>query len=89
MDFCNDCVDNKDVDHNNSFVPIEDSIQEFLDKEGYDLYQSVLKYNPRVEIKTVIDKVCKDWCESYDPSYCNCRESNFTCILKNLFENNK
>lgn len=88
MDFCMDCVANDEV-NGNSLIPIEGSIEEFLDKEGYDLYQSILKYNPRVEIKTVIDKVCKGWCESYDPSYCNCKSSNFTCILRNLFENNK
>ena len=85
MDFCMDYVGSDE----NSFIPIEGSIEEFLDKEGYDLYQSILKYNPRIELKTVIDKVCKGWCESYDPSYCNCKSSNFTCILRNLFENNK
>ena len=80
LDFCEQSEDG------NYYIPIEGSIEEYLDKKGYDMFQSILEYNPKIEITKLIDKVCSGWCENYDPSHCNCKSTNYTCILKNLFE---
>lgn len=97
LDFCSECDRNykgegdfiTDDDLKETLIPAEGSIEEFFEKQGVDLYQICLKKNPKVELKTIIDKVCKGWCSSYDPSYCNCKSTNYTCILKNLFEEEK
>lgn len=69
-------------------IPVEGTIEENL-SDVIEINQELLKKNPQVSLHKVIDTVCKDWCDKYEPSYCNCTANNASCMLCGLFKNSK
>ena len=69
-------------------IPVDGTIEENL-SDVLELNQALIKKNPLVPLHKVIDTVCKDWCDKYEPSYCNCTADNASCLLCSLFKNPK
>lgn len=76
-----------DVDLAN-YVPAPGSIEDtFEDFPG--IFNVAIQANPIVRVKDVIEHACKGWCPDWSEDYHNCNSGNMTCILRNLFINQK
>ena len=71
-----------------NYVPCEGSIEKTFE-DRHDILNIVIKANPSVKVKDVIEHACRDWCPDWSEDYHNCNSSNMTCILRGLFSNDK
>lgn len=88
--FCGDLGEDAEDEENDmsEYVPVEGTIEKGL-YDFPDIFQTLIKDDPVVKISDIIEKFCKDWCDSYNEEHTNCNSKNKLCMLHNLFMNNK
>lgn len=89
-DFCGDLGEDSENEENDltEYIPVEGTIEENL-YDFPDIFQTLIKNDPVVKVSDIIEKFCKDWCDSYDEEHTGCVSKNKLCMLHNLFKNNK
>ena len=85
IDFCGELGggENDDPELVNS-VPVKGTLEKAFEHDT-DVFQALIKRDPMVHVKDVIESVCQGWCDNYNENYSNCNECNATCILNGLF----
>ncbi len=89
--FCSDNIvlngeDAEDVDEDGKeydFVPVEGT----WEKNVPELFEmsEIVKDNPLVRLKDVVESTCAKWCDSYKDDFSGCGSED-VCLLKKLFE---
>lgn len=66
------------------FVPVKGTIEE--NYRDTDYFQEMIKKNSLVSIRSVINAICGEECSSYKEDLSNCKSTNKSCILHELFK---
>lgn len=86
MDFCSNLdLEDKTME---LYVPIEGTLESNL-FDLDDVNKELINNRELVSVKEVIDSVCDGMCDLYDKTHCNCKMTNPTCLLQDLFKKKK
>lgn len=89
MDFCGELGSAEGDDKYIDVIPAEGAIEEELSDVIGDVYQDMIKEKKLVKVDRVIKAVCSGWCEKFSEDFKNCTAENKSCILAQLFKNEK
>lgn len=89
IDFCA-IIESEDDKKFENCYPEEGSLEEVYEDRA-DIVQKLIENNPMVSVHKVIESVCGGvgLCPDYNPEHTGCSDKNVTCILKQLFKNDK
>jgi hypothetical protein len=83
-DFCSEIGELENPENLNLY-PVPGSLEEGF-KEDFDIFQELIKKNPTVRVNDLVESVCSSgWCDDYSEDHCNCKASNKSCLLNDLF----
>lgn len=85
-DFCAELGESDEEEEDLLYmIPDSGSLEEGF-KNRKDIFQQIIKEDPVIRLKDLIDSVCADgWCPEYLADHSNCNSCNLGCILHNLF----
>ena len=93
VSFCNninDYVEGKDKDPNLEYTsyPARGAIEELFKEMGSNMYKNITsgKNDLLIKVSDVIDSLCPDTCDLYDPKHTKCNSKNSYCILHILLK---
>lgn len=85
LDFCGIApIDKEGMDQN--YIPQMGTLEENF-KDDEDIMKILFDSNPSIPLRDFSDKVCKTFCDDYEPTHSKCTGCNANCILAPLLKN--